>query len=65
MRDMIWFFIDALDLHRAIRHEIHLSPVRHQVHRAIIVKLQSHHKPHSKTKLYASTFILLHVLRGF
>jgi hypothetical protein len=25
MCDMVWFFIDALDLHQAIRHDLHLS----------------------------------------
>jgi hypothetical protein len=40
MCDMISFFIDALDLHRAFWYDLYFSSVWHQVHGAIIVKLQ-------------------------
>jgi hypothetical protein len=73
---MIWFFIDALDLHRVIRHDIHLftgtAPCPWCHYREVAVSTKqltvstiSHRKPYCKTKLDASTFILLQVLRGF
>jgi hypothetical protein len=74
--DVIWFFIDALDLHRVIRHDLHLStgtapsPRCHR-HVAVVSTKQltvstiSHHTPRCKTKLDASTFIILQVLCGF
>jgi hypothetical protein len=72
---MIWFFIDALDLHQAIQRDLHLStgtapsPWCHRREAAISTKQLtistiSHHKPHYKTKLGAYSFILLQVLCG-
>jgi hypothetical protein len=61
---MIWFFTDALDLHRAIRHDLHLSTGmapslychRREAAVSIIeltVETISHHTPRCKTKLDA------------
>jgi hypothetical protein len=38
MRDMIWFFIDVLDLHRASGMISILAPVWRQVHDNIVLK---------------------------
>jgi hypothetical protein len=73
---MVWFFNDGPDLHREIQHDLHFStgmaphPWCH--HREAVVSTKqltvstiSHHKTNCKTELDDSTFILLHVLRGF
>jgi hypothetical protein len=68
MRDMIWFFINALDLHQALWHDLHPctgvapSPWCHRREASgnvtqLTVLTISHHTPPLQNQFRRSTFI--------
>jgi hypothetical protein len=78
MRDMIWFFINALDLHQALWHDLHPctgvapSPRRHRREASgnitqLTVLTISHHTPslQNKVRHSLSSFACFTWLLGF